>query len=98
MPPNGTAGFARSAVSGQSRLPWPPARTIPSTPRCAMPDILSVSPSLAQVRVGLLTREWPPEVYGGAGVHVEFLARELDRLVDLRVETFAGHGSWDRLA
>ncbi|MDQ1699093.1 MAG: alpha-maltose-phosphate synthase [Frankiaceae bacterium] len=54
-------------------------------------------PSLSQVRVGLLTREWPPDVYGGAGVHVEFLARELERLVDLRVETFAAHGSWDRL-
>jgi alpha-maltose-1-phosphate synthase len=50
------------------------------------------------VRVGLLTREWPPDVYGGAGVHVEFLAAELRRLVDLRVETFAAHGSWDRLA
>ena len=25
------------------------------------------------VRVGLLTREYPPEVYGGAGVHVDFL-------------------------
>jgi alpha-maltose-1-phosphate synthase len=54
-------------------------------------------PSVSQVRVGLLTREWPPDVYGGAGVHVEFLARELDVLVDLRVETFAAHGSWDRL-
>ncbi len=52
---------------------------------------------MSHVRVGLLTREWPPDVYGGAGVHVEFLARELDRLVDLRVETFAAHGSWDRL-
>jgi alpha-maltose-1-phosphate synthase len=55
------------------------------------------SPSLSHVRVGLLTREWPPDVYGGAGVHVEFLARELASLVDLRVEAFAGHGSWDRL-
>ncbi|MFD8809659.1 glycogen synthase [Streptomyces sp. NPDC059597] len=35
------------------------------------------------MRVGLLTREFPPDVYGGAGVHVEFLARELSRLVDL---------------
>ena len=25
------------------------------------------------MRVGLLTREYPPEVYGGAGVHVDFL-------------------------
>jgi starch synthase len=45
----------------------------------------------------LLTREWPPDVYGGAGVHVEFLARELREHVDLRVEAFAAHGTWDRL-
>ena len=52
------------------------------------------------MRVGLLTREWPPDVYGGAGVHVEFLARELARVegVDVQVEPFAAHGSWDRLA
>lgn len=50
------------------------------------------------MRVGLLTREWPPDVYGGAGVHVEFLARELRSLVDLRVEAFAEHPTWDRLA
>ncbi|MFG3658986.1 glycogen synthase [Streptomyces sp. NPDC047706] len=37
------------------------------------------------MRVGLLTREYPPDVYGGAGVHVEFLARELRHLVDLDV-------------
>ena len=35
--------------------------------------------------VALLTREYPPEVYGGAGVHVEYLARELAQLVDLSV-------------
>ena len=33
-------------------------------------------------RVDLLTREYPPEVYGGAGVHVEYLARELRAIVD----------------
>ncbi|MEU3187959.1 glycogen synthase [Streptomyces sp. NPDC006923] len=37
------------------------------------------------MKVGLLTREYPPDVYGGAGVHVEFLARELRRLADLEV-------------
>jgi starch synthase len=37
------------------------------------------------MRVDLLTREYPPEVYGGAGVHVEYLARELRRLVEVRV-------------
>ncbi len=35
--------------------------------------------------VALLTREYPPDVYGGAGVHVEYLARELERLVDVTV-------------
>ena len=40
------------------------------------------------MRVDLLTREYPPEVYGGAGVHVEYLARELRRLVDVRVHCF----------
>ena len=43
-------------------------------------------------RVDLLTREYPPEVYGGAGVHVEYLARELRRAVvdDVRVHCFGG--------
>ena len=31
------------------------------------------------MKVALLTREYPPDVYGGAGVHVEYLARELAR-------------------
>jgi starch synthase len=39
-------------------------------------------------RVDLLTREYPPDSYGGAGVHVEYLARELRRLVDTRVHCF----------
>ncbi|GAA4566851.1 glycogen synthase [Micromonospora coerulea] len=42
----------------------------------------------ARLRVDLLTREYPPEVYGGAGVHVEYLARELRRLADCRVHCF----------
>ncbi|MFF7735898.1 glycogen synthase [Streptomyces sp. NPDC007984] len=57
------------------------------------------------MRVGLLTREYPPDVYGGAGVHVEFLARELRGLVDLdvhcwgegRVEGVRRHRSWSVL-
>lgn len=36
----------------------------------------------------LLTREFPPEVYGGAGVHVEYLARELAKRIDLEVRCF----------
>ena len=29
------------------------------------------------MRIGILTNEYPPNVYGGAGVHVEYLTREL---------------------
>ncbi|HEX8675295.1 MAG TPA: glycogen synthase [Longimicrobium sp.] len=32
------------------------------------------------MRIALLTNEYPPHVYGGAGVHVEYLSRELARL------------------
>jgi starch synthase len=37
------------------------------------------------VRVGLFTREYPPHVYGGAGVHVEYLSRELARKIEVEV-------------
>jgi starch synthase len=59
------------------------------------------------VKVALLTREYPPDVYGGAGVHVEYLARELARLVDLEVHCWGepraergvvAHRAWDALA
>jgi alpha-maltose-1-phosphate synthase len=42
------------------------------------------------VRIDLLTREYPPDVYGGAGVHVENLAAVLRPLVDVRVRAFGG--------
>ena len=42
------------------------------------------------LRVDLLTREYPPEVYGGAGVHLEYLARDLRPLADVRVHCFGG--------
>jgi alpha-maltose-1-phosphate synthase len=55
------------------------------------------------VKVALLTREYPPEVYGGAGVHVEYLARELAQLEDVTVHAWGGenavvHHAWDALA
>jgi alpha-maltose-1-phosphate synthase len=63
------------------------------------------SAATADLRVAMLTREYPPEVYGGAGVHVEYLAREVGRLVRLtvhcqgaeRAEAVA-HRPWDELA
>lgn len=36
----------------------------------------------------MLTREFPPDVYGGAGVHITFLVRELGRLADVDVHCF----------
>jgi starch synthase len=61
------------------------------------------------VRVAVLTREYPPEVYGGAGVHVEYLARELARLEDVTVHCWGagrtdgsppaiGYRPWEALA
>jgi alpha-maltose-1-phosphate synthase len=40
------------------------------------------------LRVDLISREYPPEVYGGAGVHLEYLARDLRPLADVRVHCF----------
>jgi len=37
------------------------------------------------LRAALFTREYPPNVYGGAGVHVEYLSRELARKIDVEV-------------
>ena len=77
--------MARSAVSGIRRLPSPPASTIASTFGCSHAPTLTTRVRLHQpnaavrarvtivrrlMRVDLLTREYPPEVYGGAGVHV----------------------------
>ncbi len=61
----------------------------------------------AGLKVALLSREYPPEVYGGAGVHVEYLARELAQQVELGVYCFGAeraasevkgaYNSWDAL-
>ncbi len=57
------------------------------------------------MKVALLTREYPPEVYGGAGVHLEYLARELAQLEDVSVHAWGedregatGYQAWDALA
>lgn len=39
------------------------------------------------------TREFPPYVYGGAGVHVEYLATELAKLMDVEVRCFGDQDS-----
>lgn len=57
-------------------------------------------------KVALFTNEYPPHIYGGAGVHVEYLSRELSRLVPVEVRCFGeqdvqapdlrvkGYGPW----
>ncbi len=57
-------------------------------------------------KVALFTNEYPPHVYGGAGVHVEYLSRELAALVPVEVRCFGeqdvqgpnlrvkGYGPW----
>lgn len=45
------------------------------------------------MRIGLLTREYPPEVYGGGGAHVGNLVPRLRRLIDVDV-----HGFGERVA
>ena len=61
-----------------------------------------------ELQVGLLTKEYPPEVYGGAGVHIAELARALAPLVGVQVHAFgaqrddplvaASYREWDALA
>jgi glycogen synthase len=40
------------------------------------------------VKVCLLTNEYPPHIYGGAGVHVDYLSRELAKTIDVDVRCF----------
>jgi starch synthase len=40
------------------------------------------------MRVAVLTNEYPPTIYGGAGVHVDFLVRELRKLLAVDVHCF----------
>ncbi len=42
-----------------------------------------------QPHVALITREYPPHVYGGAGVHVEYLARELAKKIQIDVHCWS---------
>ena len=45
------------------------------------------------MRVGLFTREYPPNVYGGAGVHVEYLSQELAKKIEVEVYCWGDQNS-----
>ncbi|MGA8043855.1 MAG: glycogen synthase [Terracidiphilus sp.] len=50
------------------------------------------------MRVGLFTREYPPQVYGGAGVHVDYLSRELAKEIEVEVHCWGPqHGDHGNL-
>lgn len=40
------------------------------------------------MKVALLTNEFPPEIYGGAGIHIQFLSRELRHLCEIEARCF----------
>jgi alpha-maltose-1-phosphate synthase len=46
-------------------------------------------------KVALFTKEYPPNVYGGAGVHVEYLSAALAKLVEVEVRCFGDQRSAD---
>src|SRR5580704_4411637 len=45
------------------------------------------------MRVGIFTREYPPLVYGGAGVHVDYLSRELAKEIEVEVHCWGPQNS-----
>ncbi len=47
------------------------------------------------MRAGIFTREYPPHVYGGAGVHVEYLSRELAKKIEVEVHCWGRQQSND---
>ncbi len=40
------------------------------------------------MKIALFTNEFPPNIYGGAGVHIDFLSHELAKLADVEVRCF----------
>jgi glycogen synthase len=43
---------------------------------------------MERLKVVYMTREYPPHIYGGAGVHIEHLARHMARLAEVQVKCF----------
>ena len=40
------------------------------------------------MKIALFTNEFPPNIYGGAGVHIDFLSKELAKLAEVEVRCF----------
>jgi len=41
-----------------------------------------------EMKIALYTNEYPPHIYGGAGIHVDFISRELSKLAELEISCF----------
>ena len=48
------------------------------------------------MKVLFLTNEYPPHIYGGAGVHVDYLTRELAKTIDVEVRCFGDQSFKDK--
>lgn len=40
------------------------------------------------MKIALYTNEYPPHIYGGAGIHVDFISRELQKLAEVEISCF----------
>ncbi|HAX62034.1 MAG TPA: glycogen synthase [Elusimicrobia bacterium] len=61
------------------------------------------------MKVTMMAKEYPPYVYGGAGVHLRYLSQELSKIIDVEVRCFGdqksdekslkvrGYKGWDAL-
>ncbi|MEW6558184.1 MAG: glycogen synthase [Elusimicrobiota bacterium] len=45
------------------------------------------------MKVTMMAREYPPYIYGGAGVHLRYLAQELSKIMDVEVRCFGDQKS-----
>ena len=48
------------------------------------------------MKIALFTNEFPPNIYGGAGVHIDFLSQELAKLAKIEVRCFGIQNSHDQ--
>ena len=50
---------------------------------------------MSELKVGIVTKEWPPAIYGGAGVHVLQLTQALRAIKDVHVDVHCFGGKRD---
>lgn len=48
------------------------------------------------MKVLMMSKEYPPDVYGGAGVHIRYLTQELSKLLELEIRCFGAERGLDK--